>query len=239
MIKNKTILIIGSSGGIGSAISDLLIKENFNIALHYFENKPKIKENDKVKLYQADITKEEEVIALINSVLYDFKSIDVLINNAGISKSQISWKTELTNWENTLAVNLTGPFLLTKHVLPVMKKNNFGRIIFISSIVAQTGFIGTAAYAASKAGLLGLTKTLAKESAPNHITVNSLALGYFNTGMIHDVPEELQNDIKKNIPKQNFGDPKAIFQTLLFLIQEESNYITGQTINLNGGLFMS
>ena len=134
---------------------------------------------------------------MIQDVISDFGKIDAVINNAGISNNGMSWKTSGENWNNSIAVNLTGPFYISKHVIPHMRNNNSGRIIFMSSIVAETGFIGTAAYAASKAGLLGLTKTLSKELANKNITVNAIALGYFNTGMINDVSLELQGELEK------------------------------------------
>ena len=140
--------------------------------------------------------------------------------------------------EKTLAINLTGPFLVSKHVAPIMRANKWGRIIFISSIVAQTGFAGTSAYAASKAGLLGLNKSLAKELAPSGITVNAIALGYFNVGMITDVPEEMKQNIINSIPKKALGDPIQLFETIQYIVSENSGYLTGQTINLNGGLYM-
>ena len=150
----------------------------------------------------------------------------------------MSWKTDAASWRETLAINLDAPFFMSKHVIPTFRQQNSGRIINISSIVAQTGFIGTSAYAASKAGLIGLTKTLSKELSNFGVTVNALALGYFNVGMIDDVPKELQEEIISSIPLQKLGDPSSVFQTINWLISEEGGYVTGQTINLNGGLFL-
>ncbi len=234
----KTVLIIGSSGGLGSSIADKFDTNTYNIALHYFTNKPAIEEGESIKLYQADITNEGEVELLVERVVSDYNTIDIVVNNAGVSISEISWKANLSNWDKTIAVNLTGPFLVTKHVLPHMRKSDWGRIIFVSSIVAQTGFAGTSAYAASKAGLLGLTKSLAKEVASKNITVNTIALGYFNAGMIKDVPEQMKSEIIESIPKNKLGDPLQLLETIRFIIAENSSYLTGQTINLNGGLYM-
>lgn len=233
----KTILIIGSSGGLGTVLVNYFEKNGYQLALHYFENPPAF-EKETTKTYQADITVESEVASLISKVIADFGKVDAVIHNAGVSRNGMSWKIEQSDWNDTLAVNLTGPFLVSKHIIPHMRAANFGRIIFMSSVVAQTGFIGTASYAASKAGLLGLTKTLAKELANKNITVNAIALGYFNAGMINDVPDEMQEQLKANIPVGELGDPLELAQLIKYICSQESSYLTGQTLNLNGGLYM-
>lgn len=229
-------LIIGSSGGLGSELVDYFRNKDLNLALHYFENAP-IHNGNNIKHYQADITNENEVKTLINKVVEDFSQIDIILHNAGVSKNGVSWKVDLKDWDETLAVNLTGPFLVSKYAIPHMRTAGFGRILFMSSIVAQTGFVGTTAYAASKAGLLGLTKTLAKELANKNVTVNAIALGYFNAGMIQDVPEDMQTQLKANIPVGELGDPQQLATFIEYLVSEKSAYITGQTLNLNGGLY--
>jgi NAD(P)-dependent dehydrogenase (short-subunit alcohol dehydrogenase family) len=233
---NKTILIIGSSGGLGTELVTFFEQKGYNLALHYLNNPPNTT-SENVKCYQADITQESQVEKLITYVMTDFGRIDVVLHNAGVSKNGMSWKTAEADWSETLAVNLTGPFLVSKHVIPHMRAANFGRILFMSSVVAQTGFIGTAAYAASKAGLLGLTKTLAKELANKNITVNALALGYFNVGMIDDVPLDMQKQLKTNIPMGELGNTEQLGALIDYLITDQSNYLTGQTLNLNGGLY--
>lgn len=234
--KQQTFLIIGSSGGLGKTLIAHFAKLNVNLALHYHTNAPKeIPEN--AKIYQANITNEKEVSQLIANVCTDFGKIDVVIHNAGVSRNGISWKINQNDWDETIAVNLTGPFLVSKHVIPLMRENQFGRLIFMSSVVAQTGIIGTAAYAASKAGLIGLTKTLSKELANKNITANAIALGYFNAGMINDVPLEMQQQLKNTIPTGTLGDPQQLANLIDFLSSEKSAYLTGQTINLNGGLY--
>jgi NAD(P)-dependent dehydrogenase (short-subunit alcohol dehydrogenase family) len=161
----------------------------------------------------------------------------VLINNAGISKSNISWKTTAEEWNQTMAINLNAPFFLSQAVIPSMRSNAFGRIINITSVVAQTGFAGTSAYAASKAGLIGLTKTLSKELAKFQISVNAIALGYFNSGMIEDVPAEVQTELLKQVPMNALGNPEILAKTIEFLISDEAGFVTGQTLNLNGGMY--
>lgn len=238
-LSMKTILIIGSSGGLGTALTDYFKTKNYQLVLHYFNHKPLVDVDENTMLISANITDEAEVNDMMVKIKERFGKLDVVINNAGVSISEISWKANLSNWDKTIAVNLTGPFLVSKHALPLMRDNNWGRIIFISSIVAQTGFVGTSAYAASKAGLLGLTKSLAKEVASKGVTVNAVALGYFNVGMINDVPEEMQKNIIASIPKKELGNPLQLFETIQFILSDNSDYLTGQTINLNGGLYMA
>ena len=232
----KTLLIIGSSGGLGTAMVEHFKKSNYNLALHFHKHEPEVK-GQHIQTYQADISNEEEIKELIRSVQADFGRIDMVVHNAGVSRNGMSWKMDQTDWDESIAVNLTGPFLVSKYLIPIMREQSFGRIVFMSSVVAQTGFIGTAAYAASKAGLLGLTKTLAKELAPKNITVNAIALGYFNTGMIHDVPQEMQEQLKKQIPVGELGDPQQLIHLLETLFADKAGYMTGQTLNLNGGLY--
>lgn len=236
-MSKKTILIIGSSGGLGSSILKSFDEAKYNLALHYYSNPFPI-QSKSYKSYKADITEESEVEKLIEDVITDFGSIDIVINTAGVTISEMSWKTNLSNWDKTIAINLTGPFLVTKHVLPHMRKNEFGRIIFMSSIVAQTGFVGASAYAASKAGLFGLAKTISKEVANKGITANSIALGYFNAGMIEDVPLEMQDQLKQAIPVSELGKPDELAELIKYIISEKSSYLTGQTVNLNGGLYV-
>ena len=237
-MAEKVILITGASGGLGADISSYLYENtDLKLALHCYKNKISIAENERVLHVNADLSDNKQIESMVNKVLTVFGTIDVLINNAGVSKSNMSWKTQLRDWNETLAINLTAPFLMMKAVIPTMKNNNWGRIISITSVVAQTGVIGTAAYAASKAGLIGLTKSVSKEVAQSGITVNALALGYFNRGMINDVPEDLKDEIVNAIPVKKLGDANLICKQLLFLIDDDAAYITGQTININGGLF--
>ncbi len=236
-MEKKVILITGASGGIGSSLAEYFHQRDFTLVLHHNENKPSLNERNNIMHYQADLTSEEEVDKMIETILQQMNHIDIIINNAGISDSHISWKTTLESWDQTIATNLTAPFLVCKHAIPAMREQKWGRIINISSVVGQTGAIGTSAYAASKAGLIGLTKTLSKELSSAGITANNLALGYFNRGMIRDVPEDLKQAIKADIPLKRLGDPQAICHTINYLIDSSADYITGQTINVNGGLY--
>lgn len=236
-MEKKVILITGASGGMGKELTEWFIDQDYALVLQYFQHPLDLAESDSILMVKADLRDENQIQFLVEHAIEKFGRIDILINNAGISKSSISWKMNFEEWRETMSINLDAPFLLSKAVIPFMRNNNHGRIINISSVVAQAGFVGTASYAASKAGLLGLTKTMAKELAGNNITVNALALGYFNTGMIEDVPLEIQNTIVDQIPMKKLGDPQTVGRTIEWLISKEAEYITGQVINLNGGMY--
>jgi 3-oxoacyl-[acyl-carrier protein] reductase len=244
-MPNKNVLLTGASGGIGKHLSSYLAQNGYNLALQYNTNPEIIHENLKditntaanYKIYKADITSEQEVTEMISAAKNDFGSIDILINNAGLSINAMSWKLAADDWNKVIAVNLTGPFYCTKHVLPLMKETKFGRIIYISSVVSQIGVAGTAAYSASKAGLGGLCKTVSKEIIKSNITANVISLGYFDAGLLYQIPEDIREQIKESIPKKQFGNPLEIAECIDYLCSESSVYITGQTINLNGGLY--
>lgn len=234
-MEQKIILITGATGGLGQEMVRHFEKQGAILALHTFQGETPVLDCEHA-WFRSDLRHPEAIPGLINEVLARFGRIDVLINNAGISRNGMSWKLNESDWDEVIAINLSAPFHLMKAVLPGMRAQGFGRIISISSVVAQTGVPGTAAYAASKAGLLGLTKTVAKETATSGITVNALALGYFDTGMISEVSPELQEQIRLQIPKQRLGSVDTILTTIDWLLMPESDYVTGQTISLNGGL---
>lgn len=235
-MDKKVILITGATGGLGTAMVKHFEKQDARLALHTFQQDPFDVECEHA-WFKADLRDENQVKNLISSILANFGKVDVLINNAGISRNGMSWKLNPADFNEVIAVNLTAPFLLCHGLIPVMRENNFGRIINISSVVAQTGVPGTVAYAASKAGILGLTKTIAKELAGQSLTCNALALGYFNQGMISEVSDEMQEQIIAQIPKKRLGGVETVIATIEWLLKEESDYVTGQTISLNGGLF--
>jgi NAD(P)-dependent dehydrogenase (short-subunit alcohol dehydrogenase family) len=235
-MEKKVIVLTGASGALGTHIAKYFENQGHFLVLQYnqhiIENS-----NPNVLTVACDLTNPEELKSLVDQTITRFGRIDVLINNAGISKSNVSWKTTVDAWNQTMAINLNAPFFLSQAVIPTMRAHAFGRIINITSVVAQTGFVGTSAYAASKAGLIGLTKTLSKELAKFHISVNAIALGYFNTGMIDDVPAEVQAELLKLVPMNSLGNPETLAKTIEFLISDEAGFVTGQTVNLNGGLY--
>lgn len=235
-MDKKVILITGATGGLGSAMVKHFEKQDVKLALHTFQQEP-FDVTCEHAWFKADLRDENQVSNLIATVLANFGKVDVLINNAGISRNGMSWKLSPAEFNEVIAVNLTAPFLLSHGLIPAMRSNNYGRIINISSVVAQTGVPGTVAYAASKAGILGMTKTIAKELANQPITCNALALGYFDQGMISEVSEELQQQIISQIPKNKLGGVETILSTIDWLLTDACDYVTGQTISLNGGLF--
>ena len=242
----KTLLLTGASGGVGRELVKGLSDAGYNLALHYHnhfeelaqqleEEKPKTK----VALFQADLTNELQVAEMIESVIAAFGRLDVIVNNAGIGTSGLSWKMDLANWNETIAVNLTAPMLVCKHALPHLRVQEYGRIINISSVVAHIGMPGTSAYAASKAGLEGYTRSLCKEVVNKNITANNLAYGYMDAGMIDVLTDDMKTIVKAMIPAGKFGPMQDILSAILYLADERSSYSTGQTIHVNGGMFLN
>ncbi len=226
------IIISGVSSGIGRFLWNRFREENSDvIGLDKFVAED-LRDNSNV--FCLDITQPSELNLWFEKVRPLLNKI-VLINCAGINYNAFAHKSDLALWSNVIQVNLIGTFYMIHTVLPVMREQNWGRIINFASVVAQSGVPGTTAYAASKAGLWGLSKSLAKENAKKGITVNSLNLGYFDLGMIQAVPAEIQSKIKEQIPSGTFGHPDNIYNVIHCLIV--SDYINGTTIDLNAGLF--
>jgi NAD(P)-dependent dehydrogenase (short-subunit alcohol dehydrogenase family) len=225
------ILITGITGGIGNFLFHKFKAANEPVIGTFYLNKP---QGDIYKnTFQLNITDYNQVEQFINSIKSELKDI-TLINCAGVSNNSFTHKADVKEWTEVINVNLTGTFHLIRATLPVMREQNFGRIINLSSIVAQSGVIGTSAYAASKAGLNGMIKSVALGNAQKGITINNINLGYFNVGMINTVPQEIQEKIKSKIAYNSFGEPENIFNTVQYIRQ--TPYLTGSCIDLNGGL---
>jgi len=240
-MKDKVVLITGASGGVGTALANDFYLEMCKLALHYNKNSEKadeMKQHFNCITVQADIGNSFEVYNMISKVVSHYGRIDILINNAGIHDDNLIWKMTDEQWNRVIATNLTGPFLAMKNVIPYMRKQQFGRIINISSVVGQIGVAGTSNYAASKAGLMGLTRAVAKEMVLNNVTVNALSLGYFNTGLFKKLSEPVQQQVVGGIPMARTGNMEELTSMVLFLCSEDASYITGQNIHLNGGLYM-
>lgn len=244
--KMTVVLITGGTQGIGKAIAMAFAKQGATIILNYHSNDEEAQKaieeiynitKIRVELFKADVANEEQVNQMINIIKEQFGQIDVLVNNAGIFKDAVSWKMDKETWDSVLATNLTGAFLCTKHVLPLMRERGFGRIINVSSIVGQIGVFGASNYAASKAGLIGFTKAVAKEVAIKGITVNCIALGYIEAGMNLRLPEDTREKIKESIPMKRFGTIEEVAETVMFICSKGASYITGEVININGGLY--
>lgn len=235
---SKTILLNGATGGLGVIIANFLANEGHHLILsgRNQENNG-LPTGENMVFIPCDVCVESDIVKLVHEAEAKFGKIDVLINAAGVSGSGMSWKLGLDTWKEAMDVNLTSPFLFTREVLPGMRNRGFGRIINLSSVVAFKGVPGTAAYAASKAGLEGFSRAVAAENASKGITINNLALGYFDAGMLYDIPQEIREQIKQTIPVGEFGNPNNITSIIRWIISEEANYFTGQTVQINGGLY--
>jgi acetoacetyl-CoA reductase/3-oxoacyl-[acyl-carrier protein] reductase len=226
------ILIAGASGGIGKYLAEQFSEKGFEVFGTYNSHPPK--QNLKYKMDKVDVTKEPEIEEWINNVANCSDELS-FIYCVGLNYNCITHKAETDKWLEVINTNLIGAQLSLKHILPLMRNKRYGRIILFSSVVPQIGVSGTSAYSSSKAGLWGLTKTVAIENATYGITINTVNLGYFDIGMIKDVPTDLLNKIINSIPIGKLGDPVNILKTVEYLIA--TDYITGSQINLNGGLY--
>ncbi len=231
MYSENFIVITGASRGIGKFLFDKLSSGGDNVVGIYNSTKP---DSDVKLMYKVDITCLDQIKWFVEKNRQVLKNI-ILINCAAINYNCHVHKANPEKWAQVLSVNLLGTFNMINALIPFMREQNYGRIINFSSVVAQIGVPGTSAYAASKSGLWGLTKALSVENSSKGITINDLNLGYFNIGMIDQIPLNLQQQIKDKIPLGRFGDPSEIFNAIKFLI--DSPYVTGTSIDINGGLF--
>lgn len=237
----KTVIITGGSRGIGETIVKELAKEGYNIILNYNKSEQKAKKiqeectkkGQNVEIFQADVSKREEVKKLVNFTIRKFKNIDILINNAGVSQTKLFTDITQEDWNTIINTNLTSAFHMCQEVLPNMIHNKNGCIINISSIWGITGAACEVHYSVAKAGLDGLTKALAKEVGPSNIKVNSIAPGIIETEMNKNISQSDKNDIISEIPLGRIGNTIEIAKTVKWLIENE--YITGQIISVNGG----
>lgn len=243
---DKVALITGGTRGIGREIAITLAKEKYNIALNYrnenedvVETKNKIEEQQ-VKCFcvKGDISSFEDTQNMTKEIIKKFGKIDVLINNAGITKDGLLVRMTQQDFENVIDINLIGTFNITKNVIGYMIKQKQGRIINISSVVGISGNAGQTNYAASKAGIIGFTKSLAKEVGARNILVNAIAPGLIETKMTEVLKKEIKEEITQSIPLKRMGTPKDVASLVQFLVSEQSSYITGQVIHVDGGMLM-
>lgn len=241
---DKAAMITGATRGIGKQIALTLANEGYNIVLNYrTENDELIQakneiesKNVKCLTVQGDVTNFEDCKQMIESAIKEFGKIDVLINNAGITKDMLLARMKEEDFKQVIDVNLVGTFNMTKNVFSYMMKARSGRIINISSVVGIAGNAGQTNYSASKAGIIGFTKSLAKEVASRNILVNAVAPGFIETNMTDVLKQEVKDEIAKNIPLKRMGTPQDVANVVKFLASEDSSYITGQVISVDGGM---
>jgi len=244
-LKDKNVFITGSGQGIGKQIAIAMAKEGANVAVSdiNIENAGAAAQEirslgRKSIAIKLDVSKQNEVIAAFETFKNEFGVIDILVNNAGITKDTLVLRMKDDDWDAVINVNLKGTFLCSREAIKLMVKQQHGNIISISSVVAFTGNPGQANYSASKAGIVGLTKTIAKEYASRGIKANAVAPGFIQTAMTEAIPEKIREEMKKNIPLGYFGAPEDIANAVIFLASSDADYITGQVLHINGGMYM-
>jgi 3-oxoacyl-[acyl-carrier protein] reductase len=245
-LLGKVALVTGASRGIGREIALELASQGANVAVNYSGNEAKANEVvDLIKelgrdafAIQCDVSNSEAVSVIVKETIDRFGSLDILVNNAGITRDNLLMRMKEDEWDDVININLKGVFLVTKAVTRQMMKQRSGRIINVASIVGVSGNPGQANYVAAKAGVIGLTKTTAKELASRNITVNAIAPGFITTDMTDKLTDEVKAEMLKVIPLAKFGEPKNIATVAAFLASEDSAYMTGQTLHVDGGMVM-
>lgn len=243
---DKCALITGATRGIGKQIAITLAKQGYNIALNYRKENEELentkKEIEKIGVQilavKGDVANFEDCENFVKQVIERFGQIDVLVNNAGITKDMLLMRMKKEDFEQVIDTNLVGTFNVTKNVVPYMMKARSGRIINISSVVGISGNAGQTNYSASKAGIIGFTKSLAKEIASRNILVNAVAPGFIETNMTDVLKDDVKQEIAQNIPLKRMGTAQDVANVVKFLASDDSSYITGQVINVDGGMLM-
>ncbi len=242
VLESKVAFITGGASGIGAGIAKKFIQEGTRVIICDVDAETGTKTAQQIggniHFYKMDISDEGEVKKTVETVINEFSRIDILINNAGITKDRLLLRMTKQDWESVIGINLTGTFLVTKTIMRYMIKQRYGRIINIASVVGLIGNPGQANYAASKAGIIGFTKSCAKELAGRNITVNAIAPGFIETRMTENIPDEIKQNYLKLIPLRRFGLPEDVANLALFLSSDQASYITGQVVCLDGGLVM-
>jgi 3-oxoacyl-[acyl-carrier protein] reductase len=245
-LEGRTALVTGASGALGKEIALAMGREGADVAVHYMHTKEPAdhivdeltKLGRKAYAVQADIAKYEDTERMKFELDRDFGKINILVNNAGINRDTVVEKMSVDQWRQVLGVNLDGYFHCIKAFVNDLSAMPNGRIINITSIVGQTGNIGQSNYAASKAGIIGLTKALAKELARKGVTVNAVAPGFIDSPMVAGVPDKVKEKVLLQIPMRRFGKPEEVAYAVVYLASVEANYITGHILNINGGMYI-
>jgi len=244
-LKGKVALVTGAAQGIGKAVALLLARNGADIIVSDI-NLEKAEETareveglgQRALAVKTNVAEANDVEKMVQTALERFGRIDILINNAGITRDKLLLRMSDEDWDAVLGVNLRGTFLCTRAVIRPMAKQKSGKIVNIASVVGTMGNAGQANYGASKAGVIGFTKTVAREYAPRGINVNAIAPGYIETPMTEALPEKAKEELKRMIPMDRLGKPEDVAEAVLFLVSEASTYITGQVLHVNGGIYM-
>ena len=240
--KNKNILITGGSGGIGKELVKKFVSLGGNV-LGTGTNTEKLdllkKEYPNILVKRFDMSEHSRIVEFIDNVTLELGGLDILINNAGINIDNLSLRMKDEEWKKVIDINLTSTFLLTKCAIKKMLKNKFGRIVNITSIVAHTGNLGQANYSASKSGIIGMSKSLAIEYAKKNITINCVSPGFIETNMTMNIAEKVKLYLTSRIPMGRLGSGEDVSNCVAFLSSSQASYITGETIHVNGGMYMS
>jgi len=245
-LKDKNALVTGGSRGIGRAIALELAREGANVAITYISNSNRAEEViDEIEAYgvkgiaiKADVSNEEEVNSMIEIVNSEIGGIDILVNNAGITKDNLLIRMKSEDWDDVINTNLKGVYLCTKAVVRGMMKKRYGKVVNIASVVGISGNAGQGNYSASKAGIIGFTKSIAKELGSRGININGVAPGFVETDMTNVLNDKIKEEMLNQIPLKRFAKPEDIANVVAYLCSEKANYITGQIINVDGGMLM-
>jgi 3-oxoacyl-[acyl-carrier protein] reductase len=244
-LSGRVALVTGASQGIGRACAIRLAETGATVAI-VSRSQEKLDQvaqhilaaNGKAAAFPGDVSDEEQIKAVFKAIIAQFGKVDILINNAGVTRDQLVMRMKRSDWDTVLNTNLTSAYLCTQQVIGSMLKQRWGRIINITSVFGQTGQAGQANYAASKAGLIGLTMAIAREVGSRSITCNAVAPGFIETAMTSALPDELKQTALKTIPLGRIGSPEDVAHAVAFLASEQAAYITGHVLNVNGGMLM-
>jgi 3-oxoacyl-[acyl-carrier protein] reductase len=245
-LEGRTALVTGASRGIGRAVALALAEEGADVAINYVSNETAARDvaehvrklGRRAIVAQADVGDYPDVFRMSQDILREFAHLDILVNNAGINSDKTFVKMDHASWRKVLAINLDGVFNCTKVFIDQMIKQGYGRVVNITSVIGQIGNFGQANYAASKAGVAAMTKSLAKELAAKNITVNAIAPGFVDTEMVQQVPERVRNKLLEQIPLRRFGATEEIGRAVVYICSSDGDYITGAELSINGGLLM-